>query len=48
MKLNFWQIIGVVLLIVGLSWVIYEQVKPKAPAPPAAPATAPTTATTRR
>lgn len=27
MKLNFWQIVGVALLIVGLAWLIYNKTR---------------------
>jgi hypothetical protein len=37
MKLNFWQIMGVVLLIAGGAWWIYDKNHPK-PAPITAPA----------
>jgi hypothetical protein len=53
-KLNFWQILGVVLFIVGLTWVIVEQFKPAAPAPAptptrsAKPTTSPATAPATR
>ena len=34
MKLNFWQWLGLILLIVGAAWWVYErQNKPAAPAP---------------
>ena len=49
MKLNFWQIIGVVLLIVGCSWILYKQFKTPAPAPgPTTPTTHPATTRSAR
>ena len=45
MKLNFWQILGVVLLIAGAAWYVYNRNHgiPNATSVP----TAPTTTTTR-
>ena len=44
MKLNFWQWIAVVLLIIGIAWWQYDVRKTaKTTAPPGAPATTPTT-----
>lgn len=38
MKLNFWQWIGLVLLLVGLTWLLYREfVQEKKPAPNPAP-----------
>ena len=35
MKLNFWQWLGLILLIVGLALLIYKRTRPAAPADPA-------------
>jgi hypothetical protein len=32
MKLNFWQMLGVVLLIVGLAWWAYDKSRTRTPA----------------
>jgi len=47
MKLNFWQILGIALLVIGGAWWLYQKNQP-APAPvtPTTPAaTTPTTTT---
>lgn len=31
MKLNFWQWLGVILLIIGVAWWLYERRQPAAP-----------------
>ncbi|HEX8324585.1 MAG TPA: hypothetical protein VF595_11820 [Tepidisphaeraceae bacterium] len=47
MKINFWQVLGVILLLVGLIGLIYQrsaatpETTPPAPAPATAPAVAP-------
>jgi hypothetical protein len=33
MKLNFWQILGVILLIAGAAWFIYRENQPKSNPP---------------
>jgi hypothetical protein len=38
MKLNFWQWLGVILLVIGVAWWIYERRQP-ANTPAAAPTT---------
>jgi hypothetical protein len=46
-KLNFWQWLGIVLLVVGIAWYAYtnwikpNQTSPAAPTGPAAPTTTP-------
>ena len=49
MKLNFWQWIGLVLLVIGVAALIYRETRPKpAPAPtPNAAGTAPVVQPTR-
>lgn len=38
MKLNFWQWLAVILLIVGCVWWVYDIRHPKQPGPASAPA----------
>lgn len=38
MKLNFWQILGVILIVMGIAYVIYRETRKEAPAGTAAPA----------
>jgi drug/metabolite transporter (DMT)-like permease len=45
MKLNFWQWIGVVVVVVGVALLIYRETRPAAP--PADPGTAPVVQPTR-
>jgi hypothetical protein len=45
MKLNFWQVLGVILLIGGAGWMLYRENRPKAnPAVPTNPPAATTQA----
>ena len=50
MKANFWQILGVVLLLIGLAGYVYEKFltgpAPTKPAPLLSPTTVPSTAQT--
>jgi hypothetical protein len=41
MKLNFWQWIGVILILFVIAWIIYDKVKP-AGGPTSQPTTKPT------
>jgi hypothetical protein len=34
MKLNFWQWVGVILLVAGAGWLIFRENKPKPVVPP--------------
>jgi drug/metabolite transporter (DMT)-like permease len=39
MKLNFWQWLGVVLLVVGIAWYVLDRPHAPAPAPDPSPTT---------